>query len=169
MDLKVAADDLLGQLEVVVSQLNEEDFKKPLEILSGASLGQHIRHTLEFFICLVDARNDGVVNYDKRNHDKLIEEDKGLALSVIKSMKEFVNQVDENIELTLDMSYGFSSEEEEVLSVKTNLLRELAYNIEHAVHHMALLKIGVATAFQYVSLPDHFGVASSTVRYKADN
>ncbi|MCR9249823.1 MAG: DinB family protein [bacterium] len=169
MDLKLAADDLLYQLETVVEQLKEEDFSKPLQILSDASLGQHVRHTLEFFICLVDARNEGVINYDNRKHDKVIEQDKSMALSVIKSMREFVMNVDGNIELRLDMSYGFEQGDEEILSVKSNLLRELAYNIEHAVHHMALLKIGVATEFTYVKLPEHFGVASSTVRYKAGN
>ncbi len=166
MDLKLAAEDLLSQLEEVVDQLTDENFIQPLEILSNSSIGQHVRHTLEFFICLVDARNTSHVNYDNRKHDKLIETDRSLAKSVIRSMKEFMAQLDENQSLTLEMSYGTT--DDELITVSTNILREVAYNIEHTVHHMALIKIGVVNNFCDVTLPDHFGVASSTVRYNAN-
>ncbi len=44
--------------------------------------------------------------------------------------------------------------------------REVAYNIEHAIHHMALLKVAVNQTLHYIQLPENFGVASSTVRYQ---
>ena len=43
--------------------------------------------------------------------------------------------------------------------------REILYAIEHAVHHMAILKIGVNLEFKKVTVPPNFGVAESTVRY----
>ena len=165
MNLKVAASDLLDQLEGIIDQLSEEDFRTPVEILSSSSIGQHVRHTLEFFICLMDASNEGVINYDKRKHDKFIQEDKNLARSVIKSIREFIDKVNENKQLTLEMEYGISDDEVEVNNVPTNYERELAYNIEHAVHHMALMKVGIISQFSYVEIPPYFGVASSTVRY----
>jgi len=165
MNLKAAANDLLDQLEEVINQIKKEDFHKPLNILSNSSIGQHTRHMLEFFICLMDAPNTGVINYDKRRHDKFIQEDKSLALSVIGSIKEFIDKVEGNQNLTLEIEYGVSDDECEVSTVPSNYDRELAYNIEHAIHHMALLKIGVLTNFEYMELPPHFGVASSTVRY----
>lgn len=167
MNLKVAASDLLDQLEGIITQVSKEDFKMPLEILSDSSIGQHVRHTLEFFICLIDATNEGVINYDKRKHDKYIQEDKALAISVIESIKEFIYKVEENKSLSLEMEYGVSDEELQVSIVPTNYERELAYNIEHAVHHMALMKVGIISKLNYVELPPYFGVASSTVRYKS--
>lgn len=166
MNLKVAASDLLDQLEGIIDQISNDDFKKPLEILSDSSIGQHVRHTLEFFICLMDASNEGVINYDKRKHDKYIQEDKTLAVSVIRSIKEFIARVADNKALSLEMEYGVSDSELEVSVVPTNYERELAYNIEHAVHHMALMKVGIISGLDYVELPPYFGVASSTVRYK---
>ena len=165
MNLKVAASDLLDQLEAMIGQLSEEDFRTPVKILSNSSIGQHVRHTLEFFICLMDASNHGVINYDKRKHDKFIQEDKQLASSVIKSINEFLNGVADNASLSLEIEYGTSDEDVEINVVPTNYDRELAYNIEHAVHHMALMKVGIISSFDYVELPPHFGVASSTVRY----
>ena len=165
MNLKVAASDLLDQLEGVIDQISADDFKKPITILSDSSIGQHVRHTLEFFICLMDASSVGVINYDKRKHDKFIQEDKVLALSVIKSIREYIDKTDHNIQLTLEMEYGISDDEVETNMVPTNYERELAYNIEHAVHHMALMKVGILATFEYMELPPYFGVASSTVRY----
>lgn len=165
MNLKVAASDLLDQLEGIIDQISAEDFRKPLPILSDSSIGQHVRHTLEFFVCLMDASSAGVINYDKRKHDKFIQEDKKLALSVMKSIREFIDKTDNNTHLTLEMEYGTSDEEVETNFVPTNYERELAYNIEHAVHHMALMKVGILSTFEYMELPPYFGVASSTVRY----
>ena len=166
MNLKVAASDLLDQLEEIINQISEEDFRKPLKILSDSSMGQHMRHTLEFFICLMDASNEGVINYDKRKHDKYIQEDKALAISVIGSIKEFIHKVEDNKPLSLEMEYGISDDELQVSVVPTNYERELAYNIEHAIHHMALMKVGIISKLDYIKLPPYFGVASSTVRYK---
>ncbi|MGB3465864.1 MAG: hypothetical protein WBA74_11360 [Cyclobacteriaceae bacterium] len=165
MNLKIAASDLLDQLEGIIDQISAEDFRKPLPILSDSSIGQHVRHTLEFFICLIDASSVGKINYDQRQHDKFIQEDKVLALSVISTIRDFIDKTDENMTLTLEMEYGIADDEVEVNTVPTNYERELAYNIEHAVHHMALMKVGIIATFEYMELPPYFGVASSTVRY----
>ena len=80
MDVREACSDILGQLTDLVTQINEQDFIRPTETLGGSTIGQHIRHTLEFFICFENGYSVGVINYDKRAHDKLIESDKYIAL-----------------------------------------------------------------------------------------
>ncbi|WP_425389735.1 hypothetical protein [Ekhidna sp.] len=163
--LHSSAKDLLSQLEIVVNACKDEDFARPLDELSKSTFGQHIRHTLEFFICLFDARNEGVVNYDQRKHDTLIETDRKLALSVISSIITFLEKDQEDFELVFEANY--SEEDGQDFQMKSSFYRELAYNIEHAIHHMALLKVAVKQSLNYISLPEHFGVASSTVRYRA--
>ena len=42
---------------------------------------------------------------------------------------------------------------------------ELVYNIEHAVHHMAIIRIAVQHEFPDLALDDEFGYATSTLKY----
>jgi hypothetical protein len=79
MTLSNACTQILNQLQSTVEQIRAEDFCKPSETLSRATIGQHLRHTLEFFVCLENGFERGIVNYDKREHDKLIETDKYIA------------------------------------------------------------------------------------------
>ena len=158
--------EILDQLKVVTQQIQENDFVFPSEILNGSTLGQHVRHTLEFFICLQDSYELGVVNYDKRNRDKKIENSPIEATTTIEALKKFLVDTPANKKLVLEGSYTPDANSE-VFSIDTNFFRELIYNIEHAIHHMALLKIGIRDVASYVSIPENFGVASSTVRYQS--
>ena len=159
-----AAINLLDQLEDSIRQTRQEDFSKPSEILNNSSVGQHVRHTLEFFLCLIDAVPSRKLDYDKRKHDRFIEEDKNLALSVLASIRDFISKNSENFDIVLTVNYDL--EHELNTSITSNFYRELAYNIEHAIHHMALIKIGIKDICPYVSLDPSFGVASSTIRYQ---
>lgn len=164
MQLFKATLQILDQLESTVKQIRSEDFYKSSATLSGSTIGQHLRHTLEFFICLASGFEQGVINYDKRDHDKLIESDKFIALAAIGRIKEFIISNPKDKELVLEV--GYERHSDECISIPTNFYRELTYNIEHAVHHMAIMKIGVRELAPYVQLNEHFGIAISTVRYK---
>ena len=162
--LHTSAQVLLDQLGEIIDQCDSKDFSRPLKELSDSTFGQHVRHTLEFFICLFDARNEKIVNYDNRKHDRLIETDKKLAQSVITSIQEFLDQNKEDFEISFEANYTEADGNDQLM--KSSFFRELAYNIEHAIHHMALMKIAINQSLSYIKLPDHFGVASSTVRYR---
>jgi uncharacterized damage-inducible protein DinB len=162
-----ASQAILNQLSEAVNQLSEGEFIKPSKTLSCSSVGQHLRHTLEFFICLEHGYKEGLINYDKRSHDKLIETDKEIALDVIQRIHTFITNQTTDKTLTLEVGYDLSSNENVVVS--TNYFRELTYNIEHAVHHMAIMKIGINEVANGVNLPADFGVAASTIRYREEN
>lgn len=164
MQLKSACLIILNQLTDVVNALDEKDFCRPSETLSKSTVGQHLRHTVEFFICLQQGFEKGIVNYDKREHDKLIESDKFIALAAIERIKEFVS--DQSTDQVLQLEVGYDRDSDDCVTISTNYLRELTYNIEHAVHHMAIMKIGIREVAGYVKLPADFGIAVSTLRYK---
>ena len=163
MNLKEASTRILDQLSDLTSNISENDYCTPIESLSRSTIGQHLRHTLEFFLCLQHGFSDGVVNYDKRQHEKLIESDKYIALATINRIKDFIATQQVDKVLKLEVGYDQS---DEFFSMNTNYMRELVYNIEHAVHHMALIKIGIREAASYVEIPADFGIAASTIRYK---
>jgi hypothetical protein len=164
MQLIHASDSILAQLASLVDQVKENDFVKPCPSLGESSIGQHLRHTLEFFLCLEQGCEQGIVNYDKRAHDKLIESDKFIALATIGRIRSFISSQKEDFILRLEVGYDLKNENS--VSMQTNYFRELTYNIEHAVHHMAIMKIGIREVAPYITVPREFGIAASTIRYQ---
>ncbi len=164
MNLKTACLGIFSQLSQLINQLTEQDYTAPIRSLGNGTIGQHLRHTLEFFICLEKGCELQVVNYDKRAHDKLIESDKFIALSALNSIQDFILRQDINKPLTLEVGYDLHTDTP--VTVQTNFQRELVYNIEHAVHHMAIIKIGLREIAPHIELPFDFGIAASTVRYQ---
>jgi hypothetical protein len=164
MKLVNACNEILLQLSNLVVSLTDEDYKRPSRSLSNSTIGQHLRHTLEFFICFEKGCATGIINYDRRNHDTAIETNRQLALDVISRIMIFVSNVDDHKSVKLEVNYDLDADCFEILDSTTS--RELVYNIEHAVHHMAIMKIGIAEVAPYVSLPAGFGIAASTIRHK---
>lgn len=163
MHLHHACTHILSQLITLVEQIHVSDFTRPVESLSQSTIGQHLRHTLEFFMCFQQGYENGVINYDRRAHDKLIETDKFIALAAIDGITKFVNGLQER---QLKLEVGYDLEGDDFVTIDTTSTRELVYNIEHAVHHMAIMKIGVREIAPYIDLSRDFGVAASTIRYK---
>jgi hypothetical protein len=165
MNLLNATKQILDELKLVLDHITVADFKRPVPVLNGSTIGQHVRHILEFFICLNDGYPEKNVNYDCRRRDKSIEQDQAIAMEAVKKIFRDTHINNLNQEMTLEMTYDPDGEYS--IRVATNYQRELAYNIEHAVHHMALIRIGVEAIAPYVHLPKDFGVAVSTVRHHA--
>jgi uncharacterized damage-inducible protein DinB len=161
MILQKASAHILSQLTELVRNIHPQDFTRPSPSLGQSTIGQHLRHTLEFFLCFEKGYEKGLVNYDKRAHDKTIETDTVMALTTMQRISDFVDSLQERT-LRLEVSY----ECDEVETLDTTASRELVYNIEHAVHHMAIMKIGIREVAPYVSLPADFGVAASTIRHQ---
>ncbi len=162
MITKVAI-EVLYQLKDVLSQMTDSEYQAPSIHLSHATIGQHVRHTLEFFTCLQNKLSNGLVNYDLRKRDLVLESDRKVALETICQITRQLNSATTNKTLNLKTTYGVG--ELSTIDIPTNYYRELAYNIEHAVHHMALIKVGIKELCDHIKLPNSFGVASSTVRY----
>lgn len=162
MDLTIAADGILGQLDGLLNQLKPEDYKRPSQLLNKSSIGQHVRHSLEFFLCLKEGTAHGTVNYDKRKRDKVIEEDIEFARIVLRGIADWIKNNSQNAPLKLETN--FSRKENSPVIIPSSYHRELTYNIEHTVHHMALIRVAINEFCSYMSLPEEFGVASSTIR-----
>lgn len=162
--LTAAACILLGQLENLVQQLTDEAYTAPVARLHGATIGQHLRHTLEFFICFENGVAAGTVNYDHRTRSQALETQRAVALKTIAAVQAFLDTPPPAKPLLLEVSYAEHSEAP--VGMPTNFCRELVYNIEHAVHHMALIKIGLGELVPHLDLPRGFGVAVSTLRHQ---
>jgi hypothetical protein len=77
---------------------------------------------------------------------------------MLRGLTVFLNNPDKTLVLVGDFG-GVITE------VFTNFQRELVYNLEHTVHHMALLRIAV-NQVSSIPLPEDFGIAMSTIKYR---
>ncbi|MBI1191734.1 MAG: hypothetical protein GC205_00980 [Bacteroidetes bacterium] len=164
MNINQAVESIFADMEHYLSHLDDARYAQPLEVLSQSSAGQHTRHVIEFFQCLIEQRLTGTVNYDKRVRNTLIEQHTGVALSAMQDIMDSIRSVDPQEGLKLEVAYDAACQE--CFCVETTFERELVYNIEHAIHHLAMIKIGLRIAAPELSLRAGFGVAPSTVRYQ---
>lgn len=161
MQYRKVIGNVLGQLSDSLVQLSEAEYARPCISLGNASIGQHVRHVIELFECLYNGYEQGEVNYENRKRDARIERDKCLAADLIRVICTHVDKPAK--ELLLRSNYGELAEEG--ITVSSNYHRELIYNLEHAVHHMALIRIGI-NEVSSVEVPEGFGVATSTIKYR---
>ncbi|MEN8250029.1 MAG: hypothetical protein ABFS32_13940, partial [Bacteroidota bacterium] len=130
----------------------------------GITIGQHFRHSIEFLQCLKIGYKRGVINYDDRKRSKELETNKDILLANIDKIKSFLQECD--ITTSLELCVNYDPQSDEQICMGTNLEREIAYNIEHLIHHMALVKIGIREVCPNVILPPEFGLAISTIKYQ---
>ncbi len=161
MQLQQAVNTVFVQLAESLLQISQQEYNQPCKTLFNNTIGQHVRHVIELFQCLEKGYELGVVNYEKRKRDQSIETDKALASRLLLEIHSGLEKP--NKELTLEATYDDHSTEP--ITIATNYFREIAYNLEHTIHHMALIRVGLTEATSII-LPENFGVASSTVKYK---
>ena len=159
--LQNAIRNVFLQLTASLEQLDEGQFSRECRTLSNASIGKHLRHIIELFQSLETGYATGVVNYDQRKRDTRMETNKELALSLLYDIPTKLDKPDK--ELVLESNGDGDSPE--LMVIRTNYYRELMYNLEHTIHHMALIRVGINEISQ-IELPETYGVASSTVKHR---
>jgi hypothetical protein len=163
MQLQQAVNNVFVQLSATLDQLNQEQYVQPCQSLLNATIGQHLRHIIELFQCLENGYDEGLVNYEKRKRDIVLETDKELATALLGEIHRGLDRP--NKVLNLEACYEEDSANPIVLT--TNFYREIAYNLEHTIHHMALIRVGINEVAD-ISLPAEFGVASSTIKFRKE-
>lgn len=150
----------LTDLSRLLGKMKPDDYQFRSSMLGDTSIGQHVRHVIELAQCLLQGYGEGIVNYDDRKRDRQLETDKDLAVHWLQVISEEVAREDK----ALGLVQGADGNQR----LETYYFRELAYNTEHAIHHMALIR--VALREMELSLVDEgFGVAPSTIRYRKNS
>jgi hypothetical protein len=161
MLLKKPIQNVFVQLSESLNQLTDAEYEQPSRVLFDATIGQHVRHIIELFLCLENGYASGTVNYEKRKRDHRIETDKELAGRLLKEIYQRLEKP--NIELVLEAEDY--EDNPGIVNISTNYYREIAYNLEHTIHHMALIRVGISEVSSIV-LPAEFGVAYSTIKFR---
>ena len=146
-----------SELSELLAQLSEMDYSRACPEIGDASVGEHMRHILEMYQCVEKAYISGIVEYDKRERDLALQTRPDFALEVISALSKSLDKPDKSMQLKFEIDGS-------QMLIPTNYGRELLYNLEHSVHHQALIK--VALRHCDATVPEEFGIAKSTIAYR---
>ncbi len=165
--MKSVAKGNLLQLKDLLTRIQLEDYNRKSEVISGATIGQHIRHIVEFYLLLISGSFSDTICYDQRKRSVQIEND---PLFAIQTIERILSGIDTLIEENpVRLKADFTTEGTSVLFINSSVGRELSYCLEHSIHHQAIIKAGLIAMGLKDFTDENFGLAYSTQRYRNDS
>ena len=158
--MKESSRKLLEETVNVIKQLETNEYTRELAVLNGNTIGRHIRHILDLFECLIESCKHSELNYDLRKRNPEIENSIKSAISKINRIAEEIEELNLRQKLKLTQTINNS-----LCEFETEVGRELLYNLQHTVHHLTIIRIGIEQNFPLTQIPINFGVAYSTRQY----
>jgi uncharacterized damage-inducible protein DinB len=160
-----AFDAVLLQGKDLLERLGQEEFAAGNPLGNGASIGAHYRHSLDHFRQLFSGLESGMVDYDARTRESLLETDRAAALAATESLRTAAKDLrklgaEDPLEVRCGVTYGG----EDAGTASSTLGREMMFCISHAIHHYAIIAMVLRSGQKAV--PDGFGVAPSTMRHR---
>ena len=149
----------LKSLTNLLLLLNDRQYNQKILFLGNATIGGHTRHIVELLKCVTDGYNMGRVDYVNRVRNLSLETDKILAAQELTIMINNVTQPDKHMKLVTECEEGGL-----INIVRTTYFREIVYNTEHAIHHLALIRVALRE-MKLDIVGDEFGMAYSTIKY----
>ena len=152
------AKNVLMQLVESINSLSFDEYTQKISLLSNSTIGEHTRHIIELFQQLLVGYENNIIDYDKRERNILIQQNIDFA---IECTANIISRIDKyNKGLMLKTLYNSTEN-----LIETNYYRELMYNIEHCIHHQAIIKIALLH-FGKTEIAENLGVAKSTIEYR---
>jgi hypothetical protein len=103
---------------------------------------------------------ENIINYDTRKRNLLLEENVKYTEGFITEIIDTLIKIENNARVLLVAKY-----QDQNISMESSIYREITYNIEHTVHHLAIISIAIPIHFNYINLSPNFGYADSTIQY----
>ncbi len=151
----------LTLLKDLIETLTPEQYTRQIKHLGESSIGAHARHIIELLQCAVNGYHKDVADYYNRHRNLLLETDPDIAIESISELLKGVDLPDKRLTLVTEESSGL----EKAVVVNSTFFREIVYNTEHAIHHLALIKVALIEL--QLHIPDkHLGMAYSTIEYR---
>jgi hypothetical protein len=160
-----AVEEVLLQGKALLAEVGPELYATKADEPFGASIGQHYRHVLDHFLCLLAGMDSDAIDYDHRSRSRELETDieqaRLITDDLIGIFKNFAPHT-WNWACAVVYTVGYAAEGPSVIS--STLGRELAFCVSHSVHHYAIIRL--LCAHLRVHVPTEFGVAPSTLKYR---
>lgn len=154
----------LREGEALLAGIDDETYVRRSPEVMDASVGGHYRHALDHFRNLLEAVE--LVDYDHRARGTVIESSRAAAQAETQRLAELLGSLPANwaerpLRVRTLACHGGNAGDE----TRSTAGREAVFCVMHAVHHYALIR--VICGLLGAELPEHFGVAPSTVEADA--
>ena len=149
----------LAVLKDLLVALNDEQFVQRISFLNDSTIGAHTRHIIELIQCLTNGYEKGEVDYINRERNLAIEQNKTVAIHELNDVLILIQQKDRKMDLLAENLI-----DENIIYVNTSYFREIEYNKEHTIHHLALIRVALREMDLKI-VNDSFGVAYATLKY----
>lgn len=149
----------------LLETIDSRTYCQPLAIFNGSTLGQHFRHIFDFYHCLVRDSASGVIDYAARERRMAVENDPQIARQAFESLLDPLPALEEGKPLTVwgDFSHHPSVERPKYQS---SVGRELMFAYDHALHHLAIIRMGLQLVFPQYCPEDDLGLSPATIKYR---
>lgn len=155
---------VIQQTLSMLKALTTAQYQAEIPLLFGSTIGKHTRHIIEFYTCFFASLSTGKLSYDARERNPRLETDLAFAGEVLTLL---YNTLSGGVnDLQLEMSATLFEGNPPHISITTSR-RELNYLADHTVHHLALMKVGVAVLDEELKLSSEIGIAASTLLNEA--
>ncbi len=109
--------------------------------------------------CAISGLESGQIDYINRHRDFEIQNNRKLAIERISQLTIDAVAPDRILNLIIETELKNSE-----ATINTTYYREIIYNTEHTIHHLALIKVALLEMNIEIVNPD-FGMAYSTLKY----
>lgn len=150
----------LKSLKDLLVLLSDDQYGYKNVFLGSASIGGHSRHIIELLKCATAGYSSGTVDYLNRVRNLVLEEERRMAIREIENLQLQIRKKDKVMKLIVD---GDSATSQNI--VTTTYYREIVYNTEHTIHHLALIRVALRE-MKLDIVGDDFGIAYSTLQYR---
>jgi hypothetical protein len=150
----------LNSLSNLLILLNDRQYIETSDFLGGASIGGHTRHIIELLKCATDGYHSGHVDYLNRVRNLSLETNRIMAIQELENLQNQMIRKDKALMLEIERDESGLE-----VTVNTTYFRELVYNTEHTIHHLALIRVALRE-MKLDIVGEDFGVAHSTIRYR---
>ena len=164
--------DSLQHKTQVLELISGDDYVRQHEHLFKASVGGHMRHSLDHIRVAVTAARDPAtdrLDYDSRMRGTDIERDPASALCAVKQiiddLNEFNTSSDRSLVRFVHVSFIGDPLTGAAYSVPSSVHRELSFAVHHASHHLFLIRV-MMESMGY-KLDKNVGIANSTIIHAA--
>lgn len=157
----LALAECLHELATLLEATADADYAWQHPSGVSGTVGAHVRHCLDHVHAVLERVTDDRLTYDHRQRATRSEQDRGYAIEqlhhAVRALSDSGGQLEHH--LTLDVQVDRDGT---TVSVGSSFGRELAFVLQHTIHHQAL--IALLLADRGAPVPHTFGYAPTTPR-----